>query len=452
MKENLWWKSKSKSIWKDNPDLYDRAIFRIHSQATVFDAIIRSKNPRMPPREAIMKAVRYMEENSFWRSNPASLIQNDELKAMDPWSERNNVMEYETTVNDMSSNMNMSNELVGKVNKIEEILELQDPIKNEASPQPLSTPPSAISDSLASEPLCCSDGSSRQETNSYSASLESGAPTSTTVLTEDIISTRKSKKKRRKGQKLTTISKSECETSASTSVEKSPTAVSMTRLNRVRVKRLLKKKRKRLERQAIVCSHEDTFSDIEDKPISEEPKQNETNVKTSLDWKESSLSDSDTLETDAHLSSILDEREQLEKYLAVNLSADDEPILDFKLEDLSELNRPHLLDELNSFHDVAFILHDDPQSFPQIHSSALMANTCGGNTICHPNKSYAEAVRISKDNCASVRESSSSSMINNSCHSKVTKRALIKPNICTWAEMCRLGKSAAFNKNNHNFI
>ncbi|KAA3680523.1 uncharacterized protein DEA37_0005675 [Paragonimus westermani] len=72
--EKFCWKSKTRSVWKDEPDLLDDAIARIHSEAAVFDAIIRSKNTTVPSLEKISRTVKFLEQNSFWRSNPFSLV------------------------------------------------------------------------------------------------------------------------------------------------------------------------------------------------------------------------------------------------------------------------------------------------------------------------------------------------------------------------------------------
>ncbi|CAH8855081.1 unnamed protein product [Trichobilharzia szidati] len=72
--EIFCWKSKLRSVWKENPDLFDDAMARIHSEAAVFDAIIRSKNATVPPLEKIAKTVQFLKQNSFWRSNPFSLV------------------------------------------------------------------------------------------------------------------------------------------------------------------------------------------------------------------------------------------------------------------------------------------------------------------------------------------------------------------------------------------
>ncbi|TGZ71682.1 hypothetical protein CRM22_002514 [Opisthorchis felineus] len=72
--ENFCWKSKTRSVWKDEPDLLDNAMARIHSEAAVTDAILRSKNTTVPSLEKISKTVKFLEQNSFWRSNPFSLV------------------------------------------------------------------------------------------------------------------------------------------------------------------------------------------------------------------------------------------------------------------------------------------------------------------------------------------------------------------------------------------
>lgn len=72
--ERFCWKSKTRSVWRDDPDLLDEAVARIHSEAAVFDAIIRSKNTTVPSLEKISKTVKFLEQNSFWRSNPFSLV------------------------------------------------------------------------------------------------------------------------------------------------------------------------------------------------------------------------------------------------------------------------------------------------------------------------------------------------------------------------------------------
>ncbi|VDP93002.1 unnamed protein product [Echinostoma caproni] len=74
MMERFCWKSKTRSVWKDQPDLLDDAMARIHSEAAVFDAIIRSKNTAVPSLEKITRTVQFLEQNSFWRSNPFSLV------------------------------------------------------------------------------------------------------------------------------------------------------------------------------------------------------------------------------------------------------------------------------------------------------------------------------------------------------------------------------------------
>ncbi|KAA0200420.1 hypothetical protein FBUS_11432 [Fasciolopsis buskii] len=74
MMERFCWKSKTRSVWKDQPDLLDDAMARIHSEAAVFDAIIRSKNTTVPSLEKITRTVKFLEQNSFWRSNPFSLV------------------------------------------------------------------------------------------------------------------------------------------------------------------------------------------------------------------------------------------------------------------------------------------------------------------------------------------------------------------------------------------
>ncbi|KAG5451977.1 hypothetical protein CSKR_112042 [Clonorchis sinensis] len=72
--ENFCWKSKTRSVWKAEPDLLDNAMARIHSEAAVTDAILRSKNTTVPSLEKISKTVKFLEQNSFWRSNPFSLV------------------------------------------------------------------------------------------------------------------------------------------------------------------------------------------------------------------------------------------------------------------------------------------------------------------------------------------------------------------------------------------
>ncbi|CAL8075141.1 unnamed protein product [Calicophoron daubneyi] len=74
MMEKFCWKSKTRSVWKNDPDLFDDAMARIHSEAAVFDAIIRSKNTTVPSLEKISRTVKFLEQNSFWRSNPFSLV------------------------------------------------------------------------------------------------------------------------------------------------------------------------------------------------------------------------------------------------------------------------------------------------------------------------------------------------------------------------------------------
>lgn len=74
MMERFCWKSKARSVWKEDPDLFDIAMARIHSEAAVFDAIIRSKNTAIPSLEKIARTVAFLEQNSFWRSNPFSLV------------------------------------------------------------------------------------------------------------------------------------------------------------------------------------------------------------------------------------------------------------------------------------------------------------------------------------------------------------------------------------------
>ncbi|THD23768.1 hypothetical protein D915_005362 [Fasciola hepatica] len=74
MMERFCWKSKTRSVWKDQPDLLDDAMARIHSEAAVFDAIIRSKNTTVPSLEKIARTVKFLEQNSFWRSNLLSLV------------------------------------------------------------------------------------------------------------------------------------------------------------------------------------------------------------------------------------------------------------------------------------------------------------------------------------------------------------------------------------------
>lgn len=72
--ERFCWKSKTRSVWRDDPDLLDEAVAHIHSEAAVFDAIIRSKNTTVPTLEKISKTVKFLEQNNFWRSNPFSLV------------------------------------------------------------------------------------------------------------------------------------------------------------------------------------------------------------------------------------------------------------------------------------------------------------------------------------------------------------------------------------------
>ncbi|BHF57550.1 hypothetical protein SprV_0100049200 [Sparganum proliferum] len=106
MLEKFCWRSKIQSIWKNEPDLFDEAITHIHSEAAVFDAIIRSKNATLPSWEKITQTIQFLEQNTFWRSNPFSLLTNfddpqlalivKKLKIQDVkdiWKERGDIMQ-----------------------------------------------------------------------------------------------------------------------------------------------------------------------------------------------------------------------------------------------------------------------------------------------------------------------------------------------------------------------
>lgn len=76
MLEKFCWNSKIQSIWKSKPDLFDNTITHIHSEAAVFDAIIHSKNAHLPSFENIAQTIYFLEQNTFWRTNPFSLFTN----------------------------------------------------------------------------------------------------------------------------------------------------------------------------------------------------------------------------------------------------------------------------------------------------------------------------------------------------------------------------------------
>lgn len=77
MKQSIIWLSKNKSVWKENFDSYDTLITRIHCESTAHDAIIRSKYSMIPSQSKIQKTIKYLEDNSFWRSNPFGIIAYD---------------------------------------------------------------------------------------------------------------------------------------------------------------------------------------------------------------------------------------------------------------------------------------------------------------------------------------------------------------------------------------